>query len=168
MGGLVAAAMVARRQMGIDGLVLSSPALATYLSRFQKMLLSVLPRIAPNLAVGNGLNPDFLSHDPAVVGAYRADPLVHDRISGRLAKFIADTGPWVIERAPQWKIPTLLMYAGNDQLVDPRGSRAFARAAPRDVVTARCFDDHFHEIFNELDAPPVFDTLRRWLDEHFP
>ena len=31
--------------------------------------------------------------DPAVVAAYKADPLVHDRISARLAKFIAEAGP---------------------------------------------------------------------------
>ena len=50
-----------------------------------KLLVATLPRVAPNLAVGNGLEPRFLSHDPAVVAAYREDPLVHDRISGRLA-----------------------------------------------------------------------------------
>lgn len=167
MGGLVAACLAAQNRMRIDGLVLSSPALDAGLSAFQKLLLSFLPRIAPDLTVGNGLDPDFLSHDPAVVHAYRSDPRVHDRISGRLARFIADAGPWVVSRAAQWKVPTLLMYAGADHLVNPAGSRAFAAAAPRDRVTVRCFEDLFHEIFNELDAEPVFDELRRWLDERF-
>ena len=59
------------------------------------------------------------------------------------------------------------MYAGQDKLVNPRGSRAFAAAAPPQVVTSHCFADLFHEIFNELDAEPVFEALRQWLDERF-
>jgi alpha-beta hydrolase superfamily lysophospholipase len=167
MGGLVAASLVAQQLRQVQGLVLSSPALDPGLGRFQRLLLAVLPRIAPNLTVGNGLDPNYVSHDPAVVRAYQADPRVHDRISARLARFIADGGPWVISQAPQWTLPTLLMYAGADRLVKPAGSRAFAAAAPPGVVTVRCFDNLYHEIFNELDAEPVFAELKRWLDQRF-
>ena len=167
MGGLVASCFVAQERRRVDGLVLSSPALDPGLNAFQRFLLSFMPRMAPNLAVGNGLDPDFLSHDPAVVAAYRKDPRVHDRISGRLARFIAEAGPWVVQQAAQWTVPTLLMYAGSDHLVNPRGSRDFAAAAPAAVVTTRCFEDLFHEIFNEVDAEPVFEQLRQWLDARF-
>jgi len=133
-------------------------------------LLSTLPRVTPNLTVGNGVNPDFISHDPKVAAAYKADPKVHDRVSARLARFIADAGPAVIERAPLWQVPTLLMYAGSDKLVNPRGSDAFAAAAPPRMLTARCFDGLYHEIFNEAqaEAEPVYETLRKWLDERCP
>ena len=167
MGGLVAARFAALGRGRIDGLVLSSPLFDAGFNAFQKFLLAILPRIAPNLRVGNGLDPGFISHDPAVVRAYRSDPLVHDRICGRLARFIAEAGPWVIGRAGAWKLDTLLMYAGSDRLVDPAGSRAFAAAAPPGVVTTRCFDGLYHEIFNETDAEPVFDCLKQWLDARF-
>ena len=167
MGGLVASCLVAERNIPIQGLVLSSPALDTDLGAFQKLMLAVLPRIAPNFTVDNGLDPDFISHDPDVVAAYKADPKVHNRISGRLARFITGTGPKVLERAPDWTVPTLLMWAGQDKLVNPRGARAFAAVAPPEVVTARCFDGLFHEIFNELESEPVFATLKQWLDERF-
>jgi alpha-beta hydrolase superfamily lysophospholipase len=167
MGGLVAASTVALGQVQVDALVLSSPALNPGLNTFQKFLLATLPRIAPNLTVGNGLDPDFVSHDPEVVAAYKADPRVHDRISSRLARFIADGGLQVVGHAPHWTVPTLLMYAGADKLVDPQGSRAFAAAAPQQVVSSHCFEGLFHEIFNEPDAQPVFETLKQWLDERF-
>lgn len=167
MGGLVAARTVALGQAQVQGLVLSSPAFDPGLNTFRKFLLATLPRIAPNLTVGNGLDPDFISHDPQVVAAYKADPRVHDRISSRLARFIADGGPQVIEHAPHWTVPTLLLYAGADKLVDPQGSRDFAAAAPQQVVSSHCFDDLFHEIFNEPDALAVFDRLKQWLDERF-
>jgi alpha-beta hydrolase superfamily lysophospholipase len=169
MGGLVASRFTARGVLPVDGLVLTSPALATRMNALQKLLLAVVPRVAPNFTVGNGLNPDFVSHDPRVVAAYRADPLVHDRISGRMGQFIAEGGAKVVAQAPSWKVPTLLMYAGADRLVDPAGSRAFAAAAPKDVVSAHCFDDLYHEILNEpaAMAEPVFATLRQWLDARF-
>ncbi len=115
--------------------------------------------------MGNGLKTRYLSHDPEVERVYRADPLVHDRISARLAAFIAAGGPRVLEEAPHWRVPTLLMYAGDDRLVDPAGSDAFARAAPPQVVTSRRFDGLYHEIFNEPDAQPVYDQLQRWLEQ---
>src|SRR3954469_24677926 len=139
MGGLVSACLVALGQVRVDGLVLSSPALDAGLKPMQKLLLATVPRIAPNLVVGNGIDPDHISRDPAVVAAYRADPRVHDRISARLGRFIAEAGPTVIAHASQWSVPTLLMYAGEDKLVKPAGSRAFAEAAPPQVVTTRCF-----------------------------
>jgi alpha-beta hydrolase superfamily lysophospholipase len=127
----------------------------------------VLPKIAPNLRVGNGVKPQFISHDTAVVDAYRSDPLVHDRISARLARFIADASEQTVALAGQWTVPTLLMYAGDDRLLNPQGSRTFAAQAPKSVVTAVCFDALYHEIFNELDAKPVFATLQQWLDQRF-
>jgi alpha-beta hydrolase superfamily lysophospholipase len=166
MGGLVAADLVARRGAAIEGLVLSSPALGTRLNALQKVLLATLPRFAPNLALGNGLDANFLSHDGAVVAAYRADRLVHDRITPRLARFIADRGRQVLASAGDWNVPTLLLYAGDDRLVDPGASRAFAQMAPAGSVTARCFDSLYHEIFNEPDPGPLA-ALKQWLDERF-
>ena len=167
LGGLVAAQFVALAKAPVDALVLSSPALDPGLNALQKLLVAVLPKIAPDLRVGNGLDPSFLSHDPAVVAAYRSARLVHDRISARLARFIADGGPATVAAAASWKVPTLLLYAGADKMVNSAGSRAFAAAAPKDVVTAHCFDTLYHEIFNELDAEPVFAELKKWLDQRF-
>jgi len=66
-------------------------------------------------------------------------------------------------------VPTLLLYAGDDHLVRPEASRAFAAAAlPSGMVEAHGFDTLYHEIFNELDSEPVFAALQRWLDARFP
>ena len=95
LGGLVAALAWWRcATPRCEGLVLSSPALDAGLNALQKLLLATLPRYAPNLAVGNGLDPDFLSHDPAVVAAYKADPRCTTASRARLARFIAEAARW--------------------------------------------------------------------------
>ena len=167
MGGLVAARFVSLELRPVQGLVMSSPALDPGLSAVQRLLLAVVPNIAPNLRVGNGLDSNLISHDPATVKAYQSDRLVHDRVCGRLARFIANAGPATVALAPQWQVPTLLLYAGADRLVNPAGSRRFAELAPKRCVSTQCFESLYHEIFNELDAGPVFAALQRWLDSHF-
>lgn len=168
MGGLVASTFVQRGISPVDGLVLSSPALDTGMTGFQRGLVRLLYRWAPNLTVSNGLDPRGISHDLAQVAAYRRDRLVHDRISARLARFIDSNGPRVVAAAPSWPLPTLLMYAGADRLVRPAGSQAFAAVAPPQWVRSRGFEGLFHEIFNEADPSPVYAELRAWLDERFP
>jgi len=171
MGGLVAARLVAEglqpRAAGwhrpVDALVLSSPALAADTTALQRLLLAVLGRLAPDVPVNNGLKPEWISHDPAVVRAYRADPLAHDRLTPRLARFILDAGPAVRASAPRWRVPTLLMWAGSDRCVAPHGSAAFAAAAPAGIVESQRFDALFHEIFNEPEQALVFERLQAWL-----
>ena len=163
LGGLIAARFVAQALRPVDALVLSSPALDPGMNAAQKLLLAVLGPIAPNLAVGNGLKPEWVSRDPAVVKAYESDPLVHDRVTPRLVRFIVDGGEFVRARAAQWRVPTLLLYAGSDRCVAPAGSAAFAAAAPPGVVTVRAFSTLFHEIFNEPEQDQVFDALGAWL-----
>jgi len=78
MGGLVVGRFVSLGLRPVDGLIMSSPALNAGMNAFQKFLVSLLPKLSPNLRVGNGVKPQYISHDPAVVAAYRADPMVHD------------------------------------------------------------------------------------------
>jgi alpha-beta hydrolase superfamily lysophospholipase len=173
MGGLVVGRFVAEGvssdraawSRDVDALVMSSPALDPGMSAFQKFLVATLGALAPDLGVGNGLKPEWISRDPAVVAAYMADPLVHDRISPRLARFIVTGGEVARSRASSWHVPTLLMWAGADRCVAPSGSAEFAAAAPRYLVGGRAFDGLYHEIFNEPERGEVVRMLLDWLDQ---
>ena len=173
MGGLVAARFVAEGlqaqpaawHCAVDALVLSSPALDPGMNAGQKLLLAALGGLAPGLAVGNGLKPGWISRAPAVVAAYVSDPLVHDRVTPRLVRFILDGGELVRTVAPRWTVPTLLLWAGSDRCVAPAGSAAFAAAAPANIVRSQMFAPLFHEIFNEPEKEAVFAALDAWLAE---
>ena len=90
--------------------------------------------------------------------------MVHNRISPRLGKYIAEGGAKVLAKAKAWTVPTLLMYAGQDKLVDPAGSWIFAELAPKSLAQSTCYENLYHEIFNEVDSSPVFAELKAWLD----
>jgi alpha-beta hydrolase superfamily lysophospholipase len=171
MGGLIAARFVAEGLgpsppawfRAPDGLVLSSPALDAGMNAAQRALLAVLGPLAPGLAVANGLKPAWISRDPNIVRAYVEDPLVHDRVTPRLVRFIVDGGAEVLQAAPRWTLPTLLMWAGADRCVAPAGSARMAATAPPAVLTAREWPGLFHEIFNEPESGQVLRTLTDWL-----
>jgi len=151
----------------VEALVLSSPALALPLNPIQKLLLATVARLTPDVAVPNGLKPEWVCHNPATVQAYVADPLVHDRISGRLTLWLKAAGETVRARAAQWPIPTLIMWGGEDRCVDPAGSAAFASLAPADRVQAQPWPRLSHEIFNEREQDEVLAVMRAWLGRVF-
>jgi alpha-beta hydrolase superfamily lysophospholipase len=176
LGGLLAARFVAAAldapapvwSRAVDALVLSSPALDAALRPHQKLMLAVARRLAPHLAVGNGLDPDWVCSDPAVVAAYRGDPLTHDRVSATVAAMVVDGGCAVLAAAPRWRTPTLLQWAGADRCVSPAGSAALAATAPAGVIEAMCYPGWSHEIFNEPGREQPIGRVLAWLEARIP
>ncbi|SOY39473.1 alpha/beta hydrolase [Cupriavidus taiwanensis] len=165
MGGLIAARFATARVRPVRALVLSSPALALRLSRPALALHRVLLTLAPRLRVPNPIDARYLSHDPAVVAAYRADPLVQTTITaGVLEGFIHGMAQAQADAA-LLEAPTLMLVGGADRVVDPSGSRAFFNHAPPDLCEQVWFDHGYHEIFNEAQPlrGEVFAALTGWL-----
>ena len=165
MGGLFAARFALAGLSPLRGLILSSPALAVKMSGFQHKMLKILHALAPSLAVPNGLSPSFLSHDAKVVAAYKADPLVHGRISARLLRSMLSSIDYCQAHAGSMTIPTLLLISGDDHLVDAEGSRRFFAQLPQGLAQMHVYDGMYHEIFNEIDAQRPFADLRAWLEQ---
>ncbi|MEO9079434.1 MAG: lysophospholipase [Rhodanobacter sp.] len=166
MGGLVALRAVLDGAVAPPALVLSSPALRSWAAPSLIRLASVLSRLAPWLPLRNGLDADMLSHDLQVVVDYRNDPLQHSWITPRLAHFIFSDGAACIVDGAHLTVPTLLLVADSDRLVDPGGSRAFAKAAnTTGQLTTRYFSTLYHELFNEAEPgrTQVLMQLGDWL-----
>ena len=165
MGGLFAAKFALSKMCDLHGLILSAPALAIYMNFVERSLLKVLSSVAPSLTLSNGLKTQYLSHDPKVVASYLTDTLVHDRISARLLNSMLTTMHDVFTHASSLDLPTLLLVAGQDKLVDSTGSLRFAQASSETHLRLCTYENLYHEIFNELDTKAVFDDVGIWLDE---
>jgi len=55
-------------------------------------MAAVMKPIFPNLVVANGLDAGALSRDAEIGRIYQQDPLVHDKVSVRLANYMMDMG----------------------------------------------------------------------------
>ena len=114
-------------------------------------------------------SPTWISRDPAVVAAYVADPLVHDRdraAAGALHRRRRRDGAWRARRAGS--VPTLLLYAGSDRCVAPRRQRAPSpRRRRAALVDGATFEPLFHEIFNEPEQARSW-RAGAWLERATP
>jgi alpha-beta hydrolase superfamily lysophospholipase len=147
----------------LRGLILSSPALALKLSKLDRFFLKIMSFAAPHLAISNGLDSANLSHNTTSNTAYDNDPLVHRKITASLLNGMLQAIDYVQTHAPILSIPTLLLVAGDDRLIDSQGSHDFFESLPTNLGTAHFYPDLFHEIFNETDAAKVFNDLQGWL-----
>jgi alpha-beta hydrolase superfamily lysophospholipase len=166
MGGLVAVRAMLDQRITPPALVLSSPALRSREPAWLRRLVGRLAAVTPNLPMRSGLKADKLSHDPNLAAAYLGDPLCMGWITPLLADFIFRAGDSAIADAARLAVPTLLLVAGQDELVDPSGSHDFSTAAgATGKLTTRIFCSLYHELFNEAEPGrgQVLMQLGDWL-----
>ncbi|QEZ48262.1 alpha/beta hydrolase [Cupriavidus oxalaticus] len=168
MGGLIAARFATARVRPVRALVLSSPALALRLAQPMLALHRVLLTLAPRLRVPNPIDARHLSHDPAVVAAYRADPLVQTTITASVLESFIRGMAQAQADAARLEAPMLMLVGGADRVVDPAGSRSFFDNAPADLRDEVWYPHGYHEIFNEAQPlrGEVFAALSDWLQRH--
>jgi alpha-beta hydrolase superfamily lysophospholipase len=167
MGALVALLAVHRAPDGLRGLVLTSPFLGVHPALrpgpARRALIALLARLAPALQVPSGADPSWVSRDPAVVAAYRGDPLVSRTVSPGWFRALGAAQAEAHAAAPGWTVPTLVLAAGDDRLVDLAATRAWLRRAPG-IVESEILEGFFHEVLNEPQRARVWARAAAWMD----
>ncbi len=152
MGASIATAYAAQYQGELAGLVLSGGGLAT--------------DKAPPRPAGLEL-ADTLSRDPAVVEAYRNDPLVfHGTPPAGRDSAMAQMRDRLPEMARSITLPILVMAGAASPLGDGPRSEALFEAVSSPDKTLKLYPELLHEIFNEPEWPDVMADLEAWLDKH--
>lgn len=168
MGGLIATLFLIERQDAFAAAALSGPAIVPGAppSRLTLALSNLLSRFLPRLGVLT-LDAEGVSRDPAVVAAYRADPLVYTgKIGARLGKEMIDAMTRAREGAGAIRLPILIQHGAADSLAAPEGSRfLFDHVASADK-RLEIYPGLFHEIFNEPEREAVLGDLVAWFDGH--
>jgi acylglycerol lipase len=163
-GGVVVLSAVIRKALSAPRFVVSNPALRPRV-RVPGWKLAVgrmTSSLLPKLTLSNEVDPGLISRDPAVVEAYKSDPLVHARISSRLFTEWTAACVEVYGRAAEIRTPFLVIVSEEDRLIAPEGSRRLVQLAAGAPATLREYAGRYHEPFNDLDADQVFDDLAAW------
>jgi lysophospholipase len=165
MGGLIALRYVEEHESRFRGAVLCSPWLATSMpvARRKIMAANALKRVLPALPFRSNMNAEHFSHDPDVVQAYRADPLVHDRITPRLFVEVSAAMGVVLQRSDRIREPLLFLLGGDDRLVDTDRTVRFAQSMTGADVTVRVFPGLYHELLQEVERSRIFREIGDWI-----
>jgi alpha-beta hydrolase superfamily lysophospholipase len=168
MGGVEVLNYTLSRHPQINGVVCTSPGLATGepVSRAKLFIGNLLYSLLPDMTMPNGLDFNNLSHDKAVIDAYNKDPLVTPLVSARLGLDLINTGRWVEEHGEDFALPLLLMQGTGDHVVSPAATRRFAARVPSTLIVYREWEGLFHELHNEFERASVLREITTWIQSH--
>ena len=162
-GGLAAILWSLNRSGSLRRIVVQSPLLGLgyRVPRWKTALAPLLARCWPTYAFSMNLDDSALSHDPAVVQRYRADPLVHGVMSARAYHAITEAQDEAMRRAKEINTPVLLLCGGEDRIVS-------VHAAERWFHELRCekryvsFPGCYHELHHETVREEVLGLIAGW------
>ena len=164
LGGGIVLNYLIRKNPRIKGAIITSPWLKLSFepAKAKLLLASVTRNILPGLIQPSGLVVEHISHDKEVVRKYKADPLVHDKISIALFDSAMKAARHTLGHASELAVPLLLMHGSEDMICSPEGSRQFASAS--DLVELKIWEGGFHELHNEFFKKDVFAAVIEWIN----
>ncbi len=108
-----------------------------------------------------------VSKDPAVVQAYRDDPLVfHGTPPASRRAAMAELSQSMPGRINAITLPVLIIAGSASPLGDEEGSRLAYEQVSSEDKTIKLYDGLMHEIFNEPERDQVFADMLAWLESH--
>jgi len=165
MGALIMLAYLLRYPDDLCGFIASGTALEqSGISPLLVLAVKVLSRLAPRFNLKSGLEVAAISRNPAVVEAYRSDPLVHDVVTPRLGMELLRTKEWVNAHLTEITLPFLVLHGGADRIIPSlAGRRLYEKATSTDKEYIE-YEGGYHEPHNDLCYAQAVADLEGWLD----
>jgi alpha-beta hydrolase superfamily lysophospholipase len=165
MGGALALGAAINRNFGQSSVILTGPAIVPGFQppAWKISLAKFLDRWMPGLLLGNELDINGISRDPKVIAAYKADPLVHGKLSVRwFNEWLRCVEQLTLRSSQEIPSPVLILHGEKDRLTSPLASEQFARKLGQNI-TFKLWPDALHELHNEPDQNEVFEFIFNWL-----
>ena len=160
MGGAVAVLSGgAGQSLGADGVILISPAFLgwSHLGVAERTLLWTMMKVSPGSQVtGQGLNRQPTDNIP-VLEALGRDPYVIKRTRVDAVYGLVNLMEEAWQRAPEDKLPTLVVYAGDDQVVPSEPIEELV--ARMSDVRSVCYSDGFHMLLRDVKGQRAWQTI---------
>ena len=163
-GGVVSCTWSLDHQAEIAGFICESfayrvPAPAPVLA-----LVRFFGKIAPKLPVLKLKMKDF-TRDPAALAQLEADPYCKSEVqpARTVAALLAATDRMTRE-FPTLKLPLLILHGTNDKATMPVGSQFFHDTAGSRDKTLKLYQDHFHDLLNDIGKEKVMADIVAWIE----
>ena len=148
----------------VSGLILSAPILLPKnpLPRPTILAAWLTGYLLRWLTVNRPVPSDALTKPPQNVDQLKKDPLLHSRVSMYLATQIVSQGRWALDNAREIQSPTLVIYGGDDSLIDGSTCEHLAiRMGER--ATTQVWPNARHNLLNDLERQAISEGLLAWV-----
>ena len=157
IGAVLAAAWVHDYAPRIRGMILGTPALRIRLYMpFAIPSLKVARALGLMSRVSSYVKAQVLTHDKDAQQDYNADPLISSSISTDLLIDTHATGQRLLDDAGAITVPTFVLCAGKDYVVDKQAERDFYEAINTTDKRWQLYPDSYHAIFHETNKADIF------------
>ena len=168
IGAVLAAAWVHDYAPNIRGMILGTPALSIRLYMpFAIPSLKVARALGLMSRVSSYVKAQVLTHDKDAQQAYNADPLISNSISTDLLIDTYATSQRLLDDASAITVPTFVLCAGKDYVVDKQAERDFYEAINTTDKRWQLYPDSYHAIFHETNKADVFADCIEFAEQVF-
>jgi len=166
MGGLIAVHAAGVLGDKVDGLITSGAAVQLEASTWDRIMVSLMSKIAPKSRVKLPVKIECLSTDPEVGKKYAEDPLVLKEVTVKLLLEFSRGVLGAKKAIQKVRVPALVMHGSRDCLVPVEASKMLFEGLGVQDKTLKIYEGMLHEIFNEVEKEKVFRDLADWLNRH--
>lgn len=167
-GGVISCNYVLDHPSEVDGLICESFAYELPVPDIVLSFLKGLSYITHHTHVFSLNNKDF-SRDPAVVESMNDDILIKGESQpAQTAKVLIDGARRLTDEFQNMTLPVLIIHGTKDKATSPSGSQHFYEKAGSADKTLKLYEEHFHDLLNDIDKEVVMADIQNWLDERIP
>ena len=130
--------------------------------------LRVLRKLRRRSFVKSYVTGKLLTHDAAQAAAYDADPLISRQIAVNILLDMHDTAERIVEDAGAIGVPTFILTAENDWVVENTATENFFAGLSSSVKVLKQQPGFFHAILSEQDRATPIAEIREFLEQDFP
>ncbi len=165
MGGAVAIHFASQQQNSIQGLVLSAPgfivggAISPVKIFLGRMIASLLPKLRLHSE-----DSTSLSRDPAVIEAYKRDPLASRFNTLSQGRAVLDAFQQIPDLCKKIRTPTIILHGTADRVIAPAGSFDILRALGARDKELHYLPGVYHEPHLDWESGKFFALLTLWLN----
>ncbi|MCC6275341.1 MAG: lysophospholipase [Leptospiraceae bacterium] len=156
-------------QESLHALLVCSPALKVKMNldkQIKKKAAGFLAKFFPAVTLDANLDLKYISHDQATIDAYKADPLVHGKVSFQMATNLFHLSRSIREKAGIIKVPVYLIHGSDDGIIDVEGSKELYQHLVYKNKQFKIYQGLYHELMNETpeEREKVLTDLKGFVD----
>ena len=163
LGGLISIRRLQVFKGPYAGAIISAPWMATALPGWLRRFGKFLGLALPGLPIPSAVNPKRLTRDPEMMQAWRDDPLVHTRITGRFFREVERVQVKALGSGLPGDLPILFLVPGEDRVVQSSVTEAFARGIVGGGARVEILQGRMHEPLNDVGREEVYRIMLDWL-----
>jgi len=168
VGAVIVAAWVHDFAPPIRAMILGTPAfrvklyvpLAVPLLRLKQKLLG------PGY-VKSYVKAEMLTHDAEQAAAYQADSAIFRQIAINILLDLFDTSTRLLGDAGAITVPTLILSAGMDRVVQLSAQKKFFEGLSSPIKEMEIYPEAYHAIFHETNRAQIVERTRKFILERF-